>query len=87
MLNNIKIEPLNPSSSHIVHKKYHYANLQSCAHKRLSRYTSTINYQHIHTDTSNNHKNEEAFIVPRHTVVDQRRLLSKIWSIDVSFYR
>ena len=43
--------------------------------------SSIYNYCHIPYYP----KNENTFIVPRHAVVDQRRLLSKIWIIDASF--
>ena len=85
MLDNIKIEPLNPSKNHTIHKNTNYANLQSCAHKRLSRYTSTTKYLYILSHQILSYNTKETFIVPRHAVVDQRRLLSKIWIIDASF--
>ena len=47
MLNNIKIEPLNPSNSHIVHKKHLLCHHKVCAHKWQGMCTSTTWYLHI----------------------------------------
>ena len=83
MLDNIKIEPLNPSNSHIVHKMTYnaitmYVHLSGKVDTHLQ--SSIYNYCHIPYCP----KNENTFIVPRHTIVGQRRFFSKIWLIDAS---
>ena len=84
MLNNIKIEPLNPSSSHIVHKRHLLCHHKICAHKWQSMCTSTPKFPHILSHQILSYNTKETFIGPRHTVVGQRRVFSKIWLIDAS---
>lgn len=47
MLNNIKFEPLNPSKSHIVHKKQLLCHHKVCAHKWQGMCTSKPKYLYI----------------------------------------
>ena len=83
MLNNIKIEPLNPSKSHIAHKIHLLCHHKVCAHKWQSRYTSTTKYLYIQTHQILSYNTKETFIVPRHAVVGQRRFLS----LNLAYWR
>ena len=83
MLNNIKFDPFNPSNNNTIHKKHSLCQPSKCVHIN-GKVDTHLDQVSAHADTSNNHKNEEAFIVSRHTVVDQRRFFSKIWLIDDS---